>query len=619
MCGIAAIIGPNIQNRENIKKMIDSAIHRGPDGEGFFHEDFISLGHRRLAIIDLEASSNQPMQYKHLWIVYNGEVFNYIELRSELIQLGHKFKTQSDTEVILAAYLEWGKSSLDRLNGMFSFVIYNTESKSLFAARDRFGIKPFYYWQNNSQIFIASEIKQFSTLPAWKAQLNWQMAFDFLNHSLLDHTENTLFKNVFQLRPGHYFEIDLTQTAPEARPQQWYNLSSHKNNPQKKSSPQDFLNLLKDSIKLRQRSDVSVGSCLSGGLDSSGIVCLLNENLKYSGAQEKQKTFSACSDVSQFDEKKFIDVVVEKTGVDAHYTYPSPEDLFKVLEKLTWHQDEPFGSTSIFAQWCVFELAAKNQVKVMLDGQGADEEMGGYHSFFGIYWSQLFKNFKWLTLFKELKAAHRKHSYSYLSIVKMIAVVLTPPFLVPLFKKLDGRNTHSYFHFPANLRQTSPHRILNSKASMQEHSLSLVTSTNLQMLLHWEDRNSMAHSIEARVPFLDYRIVEFCLNLSDEQKIKEATTKVILREALAGSLPERIKNRQDKLGFVTPEVIWMKQRLPQQFRKALEDAVSLSHGLIDRKILEDYDLTVQGKKTYDNAIWRAISFGVWVRVFGVEL
>ena len=629
MCAIAAIIGNYSDKTTMIKKMTDLVIHRGPDGEGSYVDPLIALGHRRLSIIDLSQNGHQPMAFGDLIITYNGEVYNYLELKDELIRLGHTFKTGSDTEVILVSYKQWGKDCLNRFNGMFSFVIYDQKQKQIFAARDRFGVKPFYYWQpEGGPLFIASEIKQFTCLPGWKAALNLQLAYDFLNHSLLDHTAETFFKNVHQLRPGHFFEIclDNFKTADGIDPKQWYDLKAKLTS----KLPADnsvasfrFLELFKNSVSLRLRSDVAVGSCLSGGLDSSSIVCVMNQLLNSSsvGGQNnsKQKTFSACSDVKQFDEREFIDDVVNSIGVDAQYTYPDQNKLFEVLDKLIWHQDEPFGSTSVFAQWCVFELAKNNQVKVMLDGQGADEQLAGYHSYFPIFWMQLLRRFSWILLFRELSLAKKIHGYSYIKSFKMILGLALPAWALSFLRRLFSHNAKDFFSFPDSVKKENPLKVFSALGSIKQASLAQVSKTNLQMLLHWEDRNSMAHSVESRVPFLDYRLVEFNLGLPDSQKLNAATTKVILRNAMKGILPEKIRMRMDKLGFVTPEIVWVTKRAPELFRKKLQEAVEVSGGLIKQEIMDYFELVLKGEKTFDFVIWRALCFGVWIKSFNVAI
>ncbi len=624
MCGIAAILGKYEDNAQKIKEMADLVSHRGPDGEGFFtDQQLVALGHRRLSIIDLTQNGHQPMVRNHLVITYNGEVYNYLELRQELTNLGHNFNTQSDTEVILASYQEWGADCLNKFNGMFAFVIYDQIKKKVFVARDRFGVKPLYFRTSlNGTIFIGSEIKQFSCLPDWKADLNFQIAHDFLNYSLLDHTSETFFQNVLQLKPGHFFEVTLNSNSSfqPIRQEKWYSLKT--GSISTKDISAQFLKLFEDSVSLRLRSDVAVGSCLSGGLDSSSIVCTLDLLLNRSAKGKnnpKQKTFSSCSDIKKFDEKEFIDEVVNATNIDAHYVYPNSNKLFEILEKLIWHQDEPFGSTSIFAQWCVFEIAKKENVKVMLDGQGADEQLAGYHSYFPIFWLHLFRSFSWPLLLREIAAAKAIHGYSYTKAIKMMIALALPPWALAFLRRRLGHNSKDFFSFPVLVKKENPLKAFSALDSIAKASFAQIFHTNLQMLLHWEDRNSMAHSVEARVPFLDYRLVEFNLSLPDKFKLHGGVTKVILRDAMKGILPEKIRMRMDKLGFVTPESIWATQSAPETFRAKLQEAVDLSNGIVKPEILDYFERAITGEKTFDFVIWRALCFGAWIKAFNVNV
>jgi asparagine synthase (glutamine-hydrolysing) len=443
MCGLTALIAPAPAPLAGLARaMTDAVAHRGPDDEGYAYladggevtvcggaatpaacyghaapyaprgeyanaperPARAALGHRRLSIIDVSPAGHQPMcshDGQH-WIIYNGEVYNYLELREELKALGHAFRTASDTEVILAAYAQWGAQCPHHLNGMFAFVIVDRPRRKLYAARDRFGVKPLYYWvAPGGLIALASEIKQFAVLPGWRPQLNGQRVYDFLNWALLDHTDETLFAGVYQLRAGEALELDLETRAPGAihagrlPVARWYDLQPRPWSGTLEDAGREFRRLLTDSVRLRLRSDVPVGSCLSGGLDSSTIVCLMNEVLREQDAHALQKTFSAVSAVKRFDERDFMEEVVKATGTEAHYVCPDVESLFPALERITWHQDEPFGSTSIYAQWRVFELAAGSRVKVMLDGQGADEQLAGYANYFAARFGSLFRRLQW--------------------------------------------------------------------------------------------------------------------------------------------------------------------------------------------------------------------------------
>jgi asparagine synthase (glutamine-hydrolysing) len=674
MCGIAGFIATTPQSARIIVWMTDIIRHRGPDDEGFvlfpelsslsrvyggldtpdvayqlttaytpqeklcgLSDDpvTLALGHRRLSIVDLSPLGHQPMSSAdgRYWIVYNGEVYNHIELRAELEKKGYCFVSHSDTEVILAAYSEWGKECLQRFNGMFALLIYDSKEKKLFAARDRFGVKPLYYRVSASGIAFASEIKQFTVLPDWRAQMNSQRVYDFLNWGITDHTDETLFRGVFQLRGGEALELDVQAildrricytVAGKLPVYSWYQLKPKSFSGTFEDAARAFHDKLTDSVKIRLRSDVPVGSCLSGGLDSSSIVCIANQLLRKKNAQLQQKTFSACADVAKFDERSWIDTVVTVTGVDGHYTYPVLHELFDVLPTITWHQDEPFGSTSIYAQWQVFRLAASEKVKVMLDGQGADEQLAGYQNFFGPYLATLFRSLRWSTLFKEASAMRSIHTISYTKAIISIASTLLPERIKHSLRNFASRTVISPTWL--NVQQLgcipdNPFQDIgaNDAKTVQALSIAQLSASNLQMLLHWEDRDSMGHSIESRVPFLDYRVVEFVLGLPDDYKLSGGNTKRVLRQGMSGLLPDAIRDRMDKLGFVTPEEIWLRETDPDLFREKIIQAIAASGGILRKQetiaMLEE---TISGKIPFSFLPWRIISFGEWMKLFEME-
>lgn len=671
--------------------MTDIISHRGPDGEGFYiadsnqekilggnntkydqaaisqpksiynpegnitdHLDFelkLGLGQRRLAILDLSPLGQQPLAVANgnYWICYNGEVYNHAEIRQELEGLGYSFISHTDTEVILTAYQEWGKGCLSKFNGMFAFLIYDKLNNKLFIARDRFGIKPLYYHQDQHGIYFASEIKQFTVLPDWKAKLNHQRAFDFLVHGLIDHTCETLLQNVYQLRGGEFAEINLYQLPILQENglvrQQWYELkdksqccvSSHPHTQKEKcvltqnkqdyaKACADFRNIFIDAVKLHLKADVEVGSCLSGGLDSSAIVSVMAKRYAETAhdSNTKIKTFSACSQHKAFDESEYIHTVVEETKVTPFYCYPELVNLFAAVRKITWYQDEPFGSTSIYAQWQVFELAQHQHLKVMLDGQGADEALAGYH---GLYFQTLLNQFleqgKLGKFVKELYLLHKIHGFNFkLGILKAI-LSLFPHQIKNMVGKLYGKQQYLINWLnPDKLK----YKIIDpfiatglDKSNIKNTLYSQLVYNNLPMLLHWEDRNSMAHSIESRVPFLDHRLVEFIYALPDDYKISNGITKRILRDGLNGIIPDRIKMRMTKLGFVTPEEVWVRES-SDLFRRELELAITKSQGILCREqVLQIFSEVVDKKRPFDFWLWRIISFGQWLDLFKVEI
>lgn len=670
MCGIAALVswGQHSDFRA-IEAMSRLVRHRGPDDEGlvFFSgasatpvsfggpdtpidcfepghpylpaqrysggvpsDTIVALAHRRLSIVDLSSAGHQPMCFanQRLWIVYNGEVYNYLELRAELEQLGYTFRSHTDTEVMLAAYAEWGRDCLARFNGMFAFVLLDRAKQRIFAARDRFGVKPLYYRVAPSgMLAFASEIKQFTALSDWAPRINGQIAYDFLNWGLSDHTEETFFRDVHQLRNGEALELNLHDLPQAIQGRRlpvytWYRLAERQFSGSLATAAEQFCELLVDSVRLRLRADVAVGSCLSGGLDSSSIVCVLNALLQERGSANLQQTFSACAEDQRFDERGFVDAVVARTGAAAHYVYPTLDELWDVLDDITWHQDEPFGSTSIYAQWHVFRLAREHGVKVMLDGQGADEILGGYHGYFSPYFARLALDFRWRQLLREIAAVRRIHGYSTAWALKQSLNALLPQWLLQPARRLAGKSSMESDLFDLtclSAAPSDPYLELNGTRprAIRELSLSQLMRTSVQMLLHWEDRDSMIHSIESRVPFLDYRLVEFTLGLPDQYKICDGMTKRVLREAMTGILPESVRMRTDKLGFVTPEESWIRAESPERFRAALSEAIEASGGIIRGRAVKLFDDMVDGRQPFTYMIWRLISFGNWMRVFKV--
>lgn len=629
MCGIAGIVSRNSDRlADQVQQMCDLIAHRGPDGQGVEVWPGVALGHRRLAIVDLSAAGHQPMSRDgRFTIVYNGEVYNHHELRAELEALGHRFKSHTDTEVILAAYAQWGEDCLHRFNGMWAFLILDHERRTLFAARDRFGVKPLYYWRlPDGAVAFGSEIKQFTCLPGWQARLNAQRAYDFLNWGVSDHTEETLFAGVLQLRGGQCLTLALDETAAVTASlpvRQWYRLQASSWQGGYTEAAAHFAALLDDAVRLRLRADVPVGSCLSGGLDSSSIVGLMNRQLRDQGASDRQKTFSACAHERRFDERPHMESVIALTGVDARFVYPAHEDLFPSLDRLVWHQDEPFGSTSIFAQWKVFELAAQSGVKVMLDGQGADEQLAGYMFFFGPLFAGLFRRGRWLALWREARAARRVHGMSPLQVVKHLVNILAPEGLRDRLREQAGYGAlrPGWLSLTgADVAYEDPFARRGARtSSLEALCRSQLESTNLQMLLHWEDRDSMAHSVEARVPFLDYRIAEFLIGSPDDWKLKDGVTKRILRDAVRGVVPESVRMRMDKMGFVTPEEVWMRQEDPARFRALLVQAVADSGGVLNAQSLQVFDDMVAGRTAFSFLPWRMICFGAWMRLYHVSV
>lgn len=629
MCGIAALFSMKNIERNYIKKMTDVIKHRGPDafGHEYFENDKWQLGHRRLSILDISEAGKQPMMYCNgkYWITFNGEIYNYIELRNELEAKGYIFHTNTDTEVILASYACWGKDCLRHFNGMWAFVIIDTKERKSFISRDRFGVKPLYYYYSlDGVLAFASEIKQFTVLPGWHAGLNVQRSYDFLVWGQLDHTNETMFCNVYQIRRGEAVELDLDELGLYSQRlpvYSWYDLNYANFDGTIEEAVAEFRRLFIDSVSIRLRSDVKVGSCLSGGLDSSSIVCVINDLLRKDHKNDIQETVSACAKIKKYDEREYIDDILSDRNIKGYHIYPEFEGLFDTLDDIVWHQEEPFGSTSIYAQWCVYKEAAFQGLKVMLDGQGADESLLGYHSSFGVLFSNLFTNYRWNKLISEIQSCSRRHNYSYMFAMRGIVSNLFPEYVLNKLKHFyDGRsNVPDWLnlHF-MNIQTINPIISEGRKiTSLKEWSYSELMQSNLQQLLHYADRDSMAHSVETRLPFLDYRLVEFIINLPDEYKLSEGITKKILRNSMKGILPEKVRMRMTKLGFVTPEEIWMREN-NEFFRKKIKNAIEYSDGVLNDSFLTHFDNVINRRRPFDSRMWRGLSFGYWMRRFSIS-
>ncbi|WP_321505838.1 asparagine synthase (glutamine-hydrolyzing) [uncultured Methanoregula sp.] len=600
MCGIAGqyCLTGGTPDTGLLSEMSGRLVHRGPDGEGTRIRGSVGLVHRRLAIIDLTDEGLQPMTSEDgtLWIVFNGEIYNFVELREELTSKGHRFHSQSDTEVILHAYEEWGNECLARFNGMWAFAIHDEKTGTLFCARDRFGIKPFYYTMAGGSFFFASEIKALLAHPDTGTTPNVRVLGTFLAWGVQDHLAETMFTGIFQLPPAHAMKV--TAAGAQA-PFRYWDAKVSENI--REDIPDDavaarLLALLEDATRIHLRSDVAVGTCLSGGIDSSTLTVLINQlvrNESPASVGAQQKTFSSVFTDKRFDESRYIDEIVAATGVDAYRTVPSPEELWDDIDRLVYMQDEPFGSLSIYAQYCVMRLAQKN-VKVVLDGQGADELLGGYLAYQGSYIRGLLKSMHWWTVISEGIGSLRHHGGFFRSALQQ------------LFVRKSRRNLLICPALTVNRYGWDLPAVLYQE----------LTSTNLPALLHYEDRNAMAFSIESRVPYLDVRLVEYLASLPQNQKIRGGITKVALRNAIRGIVPESIRCRMDKMGFVTPEEVWMKENLRPFVLGVLSSDEFANRGLWNSdEVIRNYLAFLDGKAVYSHEIWRIVCTEIWLRKF----
>lgn len=626
MCGIGGIVSK--KNKKINERLIDAMMsvieHRGPDGMGKYINGSVALAHRRLAIIDLSENGIQPMQYRNKVITFNGEIYNYIEIREELKGLGYTFQTETDTEVLLAAYDKWGTKCETHLNGMWAFCIWDQEKEILFCSRDRFGIKPFYFADDIDHFAFASEIKQLLEIKKCHPELNREHFITFLVSGSLDYSNETMYKEIQQLKGGQHMIFSLNEKTYKI--ETYYDLKSSKQcHYNEQESIKRFRNIFFDSVRLRLRADVRVGSCLSGGLDSSSIVCVANKLLNKNQEKIEQHVISSCFENKEYDEQEYIDAVVKDTQAIIHKVFPDMNQLLEKLDQILWYMDEPFASTSIFAQWNVFEEASKQNIKVMLDGQGADEHLGGYTPFYNVLFTKYARKLKWKTLQKEMKESYSKRRKGEnegigLPIIKTIVNACFPHSIRMVFSDI-----YHYFRsdtpYPQRYWLESKYRKIRHMYNEKDEKKYIYASISMGLsnLLHYEDRSSMAYSIESRVPFLDYRLVELMYHTPIEYKIQNGITKKILREGLKDVLPSQICNRYSKLGFVTPEDIWYKENF-DIIKKELEQACDiLSNYLVKEKVLSWFHRNYSRVEKGDSTLWRIICAAHWVKVFHVKV
>ena len=590
MCGIFGIIDKkNKIKASELQKAINTVHHRGPDGEGFYIKNNIGFAHKRLSIFDLSEKGAQPMHYDDLVIVFNGAIYNFVELKEELVNYGYKFNTKTDTEVILAAYDKWGEKCVRHFNGMWAFAIHDTKNNLIFCSRDRYGIKPFYYTEIKSKFCFASEIKEFTVLEGWEARINKNTVLDFLINNYLDFNDETFFKDVYKLRKGHNLIYNIKNNTYKTY--EYYSLKNKKNikNVDFNEEKQKFLLLLSDAVKLRLRANVEVGATLSGGLDSTSIISIISALHK-----RNIRTVSSYFKEKDYDEEKWIDAVINKYQLQSHKISPDLDKIFEVFDELIWYQDEPFQSISIFTQFKVFELANRYNLKVLLSGQGADEILSGYEKFYFQIYKNLFKKNPFEAI-KEIVLFFSKHSINpFKAINLLIKNIFVKPQHFPEWINSDIADTKLFER--------------SSENNAQDVSVNLIYEVGLSSMLHSEDRNSMAFSIESRLPFLDYRIVEEAMSLPDNFKIRKGIRKYILREALKEILPKEVYQRYDKLGYPTPQKKWYDKN-----KEKIQSELKKNYKYLD-KIVNDKIFSIED----DKIIWRLLSLARWIKIFDVN-
>jgi asparagine synthase (glutamine-hydrolysing) len=597
MCGIAGFWGP--PDQELLRAMNACIRHRGPDDDGFLAHPCASLGMRRLAIIDIEGGQ-QPIGNEDgkIQCVYNGEIYNYRELRMELAAAGHRFKTKSDTEVIVHGYEEWGPDCFSRFNGMWAAALLDDrkDGPRLLLARDHFGIKPLYFARTGDRLLWGSEVKSLLQDRSLRTAPSRQRIHDYLSAGFHDHVPDTFFEGVRQLPAGSYAIVDGSGMTEHAY---WRPELSESGS----ADPEEFRALFEKSVERRLVAEVPVGTCLSGGLDSSTIVCFMSDLLQKHvpdavSMGDHLKTFSAVFDGDPIDERRYIEVVLAATGAESHLVHPRADQFLEEIDEVVWHQEEPMVSTGPYAQWCVMRKAHE-EVTVLLDGQGGDELLAGYVPYQFVYLRQLLRERDYGRFAGEAWAARD---------------VLWPL----LRRRLSDRRKR----FPAGrlvrseFRATvEPARDPRVRDDLKRRLLQDLTTFSLPSLLRYEDRNSMAFSIESRVPYLDQELVEWILRLPSRAIIDRGWSRAILRDGLKGTLPDEIRLRRWKVGFTTPEFRWLRAErawLQGLLRSPLFCSRPYWDGL---GVADAFDAVCEDGLEEHPFIWRTVNLEVWLRTF----
>ncbi len=641
MCGIAGYFQPNAAPAAvaaRLRRMADAQCHRGPDQHGFAlftaaaahaspdgdfpaAETQPALGgfaHQRLSILDLSDAGRQPMASADGcdWLCFNGEIYNFRELRVELEAAGIRFHSTSDTEVLLHLLRRRGREALPACNGMWAFAWWNQREQTLFLCRDRFGIKPLYYWQEGNRFAFASEIKALLALPDVSSEPYEPAIADYLVHGRVDCFDFTFFKGIRALPPGHCAAISFAGGTPRMTITPWWNLAEAVDAVDTASlsfgeAAERLRGLLTDSIQLRLRSDVPVGTCLSGGLDSSAVVCLAAPHL----SAANQNTFSACYRDFAKDESRWIRMVVEATGVRPHTVYPDGAGFRQDVRRLLHHQDQPFTSTSIYAQWKVFELSRRTGVIVTLDGQGADETLAGYDYFFPVYYAQLLKAgrlFAWAGACRSRAA--RQHTSALREALGTAGGFLNHRTMTRMAGLVSAQYRTDWVapRLRAAARGLRSPQPLPRGEQLNQRLAEVFTSSGLPALLRYADRNSMAHSVESRMPFMDWRLVTFLLALPASYKLRDGESKAVFREALRGVIPEPVRARQDKIGFETPEADWFRTVLRPDIAEFAESASLGNSPWFDAPRLRDlWRRHAAGSLNASRPLWRAWCLHLW--------
>lgn len=626
MCGIAIMCGMagKPADAAALERMTQSLVHRGPDDGGYFLDGPVGLGFRRLAILDLSAAGHQPMVSGdgRFVLVFNGEIFNYVELRDELTDLGHRFRSTGDTEVLLTAYRQWGAECLPKMNGMWAFVIYDKANHRLFGSRDRFGVKPLYVHRQKDHVLLASEIKAIRASGLYRGGVNWTTASRFLVEGHLDDRSESFYDAIDPIPPGSAFELDLggrwklwTYWDLDRLP----SVDVH-------DPPAAFADLFEDAVRLRMRSDVPVGVCLSGGLDSTSIICAAARQRAESNQSASGPLQAFCYMAKEFDESKYIADTLAETKAQLRELQTNPMDLWQNLRRMLWYQDEPVHTMTAAVGYRLMNLVAGHGIRVVLNGQGADETIGGYFSFFLDYWRELLSRGRFSDADAQVRAYAAVHGGSPLHSLTdaSLSLLMTALHGLSPYRFLSDRRydqkvrSHPWFTgdltacFPSGERASG----LNRLNGMLKRA---VTEFPLPLYLRIEDRNSMAHSVETRLPFLDYRVVSLLFGLPAEWKVRGPWNKFILREAMRGRIPESVRARPDKMGFPTAGRKWFAHDLYEPMADLLASRSVRERGIYNvPRVVRDLERHRQGEIDVHHDLFHLAEFEMIADLIGPQ-
>jgi asparagine synthase (glutamine-hydrolysing) len=640
MCGIAGLVLSSTGRVDGklVRSLLEDLEHRGPDDAGVLalrgrqvslrrdgDDDFVAdavLVHRRLSIIDLSDGGWQPMPSSdgRYYVVFNGEIYNYLELRAELGTLGYRFRSNSDTEVLLAAYAEWGANALSRLTGMFAFAILDVHLRKIFIARDFFGIKPLYYARWQDGLVFASEINAMLRLPGIGRRVNPQRLYDYLRFGTTDHGGETLFAEIRQLPAAHYIEVSLDDSRVTDPVRYWQVDVSQRVELSFDSAALRLRDLFVESVSLHLRSDVAVGAAVSGGIDSSSIVAVM----RHLAPSLTIHAFSYIADDPAVNEERWVDLTGANANLIVHKVKARPEELAADLERLIALQGECFGSTSIYAQRRVFQRAGEERIKVMLDGQGADEMLGGYQPYIAARLVSLLRDGRLADAVRFVRDGSRSQGPGGWRLWLRAFDFLLPPNLQAPLRRGVGEDfvprwLNAKWFEDRGVGSTS----LNYKKGkdvLRQTLCQALTDVSLPALLRYEDRNSMAFSIESRVPFLTPALVNFVLALPEEYIIgPDGTTKAVFRAAMRGLVPDAVLDRTDKIGFVTPEKQWLMSLKPWVERLLSSQAAMQISAIDTKQMLREWSDIASGRRRVDSRVWRWLNTVLWVEKFAVEI